>query len=86
MFAFSGSFTITAANGDTLVGAYVGHITGSLDDGSSTYVFTGTATGGSGRFAGAAGMLSGTGQANLVTLQESRTFSGTIDRVPLGQP
>ena len=29
---FSGSFTITAANGDTLVGAYAGNVTGFLDD------------------------------------------------------
>ena len=43
---FSGSFTITAANGDTLGGAYGGNITGFLDDVTSTYAFTATVTGG----------------------------------------
>jgi hypothetical protein len=75
---FSGSFTITAANGDTLSGAYAGNITGFLDDVTAVNVFTATVTGGTGRFAGATGTLSGTGQANLATFQESRTFSGTI--------
>ena len=79
---FSGSFTITAANGDTLVGSYVGSVTGFLDDDTPTYVFTATVDDGTGRFAGATGTLSGTGQANLATFQESRTFSGTISRVP----
>ena len=81
---FSGSFTITAANGDTLGGAYGGNITGFLDDVTSTYAFTATVTGGTGRFAGATGTLSGTGQGNLATFQESRTFSGTISAVRRG--
>jgi hypothetical protein len=81
---FSGSFTIAAANGDTLVGAYTGNITGFLDDVTSTYAFTATVTGGTGRFAGATGTFSGTGQANLATFQESRAFSGTISGVPRG--
>ena len=80
---FSGSFTITAANGDTLSGAYAGNITGFLDDVTAVYVFTATVTGGPGRFAGATGVLPGTGRANLATFQESRTFSGTIS-VPRG--
>jgi hypothetical protein len=75
---FSGSFTITAANGDTLSGAYAGNITGFVDDVTAANVFTATVTVGTGRFAGATGTLSGTGQANLATLQESRTFSGSI--------
>lgn len=76
--AFSGSFSITAANGATLVGAYVGNITGFLDAVTSTYVFTATVASGTGQFAGATGAFSGTGQANLATFQESRAFSGTI--------
>ena len=83
-FTFSGSFTIAAANGDTLSGDYAGHITGFLDDGTSTYAFTATVTGGTGRFAGATGTFSGTGQANLATFQESRAFSGTISGVRRG--
>jgi len=83
-FVFSGSFTITAASGDTLVGAYAGNITGFLDDVTSTYVFTATIASGTGRFAGATGTISGTGQANLATFQESREFAGTISGVPRG--
>ena len=49
-----------------------------------TYAFTATVTGGTGRFAGATGTFSGTGQANLATFQESRAFSGTISGVPRG--
>jgi hypothetical protein len=77
---FSGSFTITA-NGDTLFGGYVGSVTGFIDNDTPTYVFTATIENGTGQFAGATGTLSGTGQANLATFEESRTFSGTISRV-----
>jgi len=82
---FSGSFTITAANGDTLAGAYAGHVTGFLDEVTPMYAFTATIDGGTGRFARATGTFSGTGQGNLATLQESRTFSGTISGVARGQ-
>lgn len=81
-YTFSGSFTITAANGDTLHGAYAGDITGFLDAVTSTYAFSATITGGTGRFGDATGTFSGTGQANLATLEESRAFAGTISRVP----
>jgi hypothetical protein len=80
---FSGSFTITAANGDTLSGAYAGNLTGFLDDVTAVNAFTATVTSGTGRFAAATGTFSGTGEANLATFQESRTFSGTIS-VPRG--
>ncbi len=79
-FTFSGSFTITAANGDTLSGGYVGRVPGFIDNDTATYVFTATVDDGTGRFAGATGTLAGTGQANLATFEESRTFSGTIFR------
>jgi hypothetical protein len=84
-FTFSGSFAIVAAKGDTLVGAYAGHITGFLDNVTSTNAFTATVTGGTGRLAGASGAFSGTGQANLATFDESRAFAGTIAGVPPGQ-
>ena len=83
-FTFAGIFTITAANGDTLLGAYTGSISGSLADGTSTYGFTATVKGGTGRFDGATGTFSGTGQANLATFKESRVFSGTISAVRRG--
>ncbi len=82
---FTGSFTITAASGDTITGPYSGHVTGFLDEVSPTYLFTGVVTGGSGRFAGATGEMAGTGQANLATHTESRSFSGTLSAVPRGR-
>jgi hypothetical protein len=77
-FTFSGSFTIAAANGDTLVGTLVGTGIGVQEDGTATYTFTATITTGTGRFAGATGTFSGSGGGNLNTFDESRTFSGTI--------
>lgn len=82
---FSGSFTITAANGDTLTGAYAGHVTGFLDQVTAVSAFTATVTGGTGRFAGATGSFSGSGQANLATFAESRTFAGTISAAARGR-
>lgn len=78
---FTGSFTITAANGDTLIGSLEGNGTGVADDGTASYSFTAAITGGTGRFAGATGSFSGTGQGNLATFQESRSFSGTISGI-----
>jgi hypothetical protein len=54
-FPYSGAFTITAANGDTIVGTYAG--TASLDDDGVTILYqqTTTVTGGTGRFAHASG-------------------------------
>ncbi len=82
---FSGSFTITAASGDTLLGTLLGNATGVQEDGTATYTFTARITGGTGRFTGATGTFSGNGQGNLVTFDEARTFSGTIS-VPGNHP
>jgi hypothetical protein len=75
---FSGSFTITAANGDKLSGDFAGKNIGFLDEVTAINAFTATVTQGTGRFVGATGTVPGTAQANLATFQESRTFSGTI--------
>jgi len=77
-FTFSGSFTITAADGDKLSGDFAGKNIGFLDEVTAINAFTATVTQGTGRLAGATGTLSGTARANLTTFQESRTFSGTI--------
>jgi hypothetical protein len=75
---FSGTFTMTAANGDTIVGTLMGNGTGVLDDVTATYAYRATITGGTGRFSNAAGAFSATGQVNLITALHSQTFSGTI--------
>jgi hypothetical protein len=59
---FAGAFTITAANGDTLVGTYAGTFT--VDGGGTIhYEQTNTVTGGTGRFAGASGSFHVSGLA-----------------------
>lgn len=62
------SFTITAENGDTLVGKYSG--TAQFSPGSQTqitYYVAGPITGGSGRFAGITGSIAFFGTADLVS-------------------
>jgi hypothetical protein len=82
---FTGSLTITAANGDTLVGTLTGQVTGFLNDVTPMYAFSADITGGTGRFAGARGTISGTGQGNLGTFAEARSYSGTLSGVPRGE-
>jgi hypothetical protein len=74
---FSGTFTITAANGDTISGNYAGvvvSVVGSL----GFYEQDNVITGGTGRFAGASGAFHLSGIANLVTLEASQQISGTV--------
>jgi hypothetical protein len=56
-FPYGGRFTMTAANGDTIVGTYVGTATIAADGVTILYHQTATVTGGTGRFAGATGEL-----------------------------
>jgi hypothetical protein len=71
---FSGTATFTAANGDQL---FV-DLEGSAEDPTCTtdcaVTFTGTITGGTGRFESASGSLTGTGTVDL----DPTTFTGTI--------
>lgn len=73
--AFFGTFTITAANGDTLTATYSG--TAALD--LSGYDETATITGGTGRFTAATGQLDVSG---LITGPDtySQVMSGTMSR------
>jgi hypothetical protein len=79
---FSGTATITAANGDLL---YI-DLSGTGVPISPT-VFSinlqGTITGGTGRFEGAAGELSGTGTVDLAALEVSATLEGDINKPDL---
>lgn len=74
----NGSFTITAANGDTIYGTYSGQAEATDRPGVIRYVATGPITGGTGRFEGATGTLTFDGVADLTTLVLSETVTGTI--------
>ena len=78
----NGSFTITAANGDTVRGSYAGQaaaVQGSPCD--ITYDVQGPVTGGTGRFQGATGHLRWKGFANLCAGTLGDEISGTISSV-----
>jgi len=77
---FAGSATLTAANGDTLLGSYVGRVFGTTDPNVITYEEELEVSGGTGRFAGATGTLQVTGVANLATLEYTQTLIGTVAR------
>ncbi len=74
---FSGSFTITAANGDTISGTYTGAVVAEVGD-LGFYEQDNVITGGTGHFAGATEGFHLSGIANLATLQSSQELSGTI--------
>jgi hypothetical protein len=80
---FSGTATFEAANGDqlfVLLGA-------SADDPTCTTIcdvtFTGTITGGTGRFEGAEGALAGTGTVDLNASTIEAALTGTINKDPM---
>ena len=74
----NGSFTITAANGDTIHGTYAGQAQLGDRPGVIRYLVTGPIAGGTGRFEGATGTLTFDGVADLATLVLSETITGTI--------
>lgn len=74
---FSGAFTMTAANGDTIAGSYAGVITSVVGD-LGFYEQDNVITGGTGRFGGASGQFHLSGIANLATLESSQRISGTV--------
>jgi hypothetical protein len=77
--SYAGEFTLTAANGDTIVGTYEGTV--ALDAaGNAFYEQTNTITGGSGRFADASGSfhVGGIGYASGADAQQA---NGTISTV-----
>jgi hypothetical protein len=77
---FSGTATFTAASGDQL---FV-DLEGSAEDPTCTtncaVTFTGTITGGTGRFEGAEGTLTGTGTVNI----DLPTLTGTVEAALTG--
>ena len=75
-----GSFTLTAANGDTLYGTYTGQASPTGDPNVIAFDDPGLITGGSGRFAAATGRLNQNGIANLATGEYAATLTGSISR------
>jgi hypothetical protein len=75
--AFSGTFTMTAANGDTISGSYAGVVASVVGD-LGFYEQDNVITGGSGRFEGASGAFHLSGIANLATLESSQRITGTV--------
>jgi hypothetical protein len=75
-----GTFTLTAANGDKVFGTYSGQALPTNDPNVVTYQDPGVITGGTGRFAGAGGVMTTTGLANLATGEYSGTITGRVSR------
>lgn len=73
-----GSFTMTAANGDTLFGTYGGQAMPTGSPNVVTFDDPGVITGGTGRFAGARGIANTAGVANLATGEYTSTISGSV--------
>ena len=72
----NGTFTLTAANGDTVYGTYAGQ---ALPSGANVlYDDPGVITGGTGRFAGASGVVTQSGLANLATGEYEGTLTGSV--------
>jgi len=76
--SFAGIHTFTAANGDRLFGSYAGQVTPTDDPDVASYQEQLLITGGTGRFAGATGVLEANGLANLATGAYSQTLSGSL--------
>jgi hypothetical protein len=74
---FTGSFTIRAANGDTIVGTYEGNVP-SINFPVAVYEQDAEITGGTGRFSGADGEFHVSGLANLATGGYSQALAGTV--------
>ena len=79
-----GTFTLTAANGDTVFGTYSGQASPTEDPSVVAYEDPGVITGGTGRFAGAGGTMTTSGLANLATGEYSGTVTGSMSQPTSG--
>lgn len=77
MTVSDGTFTMTAANGDTVSGTY----SGTIQPGLTGYLVCGPITGGTGRFAGATGTIVFDGTFDPLTFTGSDVISGSISSV-----
>ena len=73
----SGTFTMTAANGDRIVGTSLG--VGTIEGGIANITETYTITGGSGRFSGASGTIVITRVLDETTHLSAALMKGAID-------
>ena len=76
----SGTFTLTAANGDKVFGTYGGRALPTDNPSVVAYQDPGVITGGTGRFAGAGGILTTSGLADLATGEYTGTMVGSVAR------
>ena len=79
-----GTFTLTAANGDKVFGTHSGQALPTDDPNVVHYEDPGVITGGTGRFAGAGGILTTRGLANLATGDYTGTITGSVSRPTSG--
>ena len=75
-----GSFTLTAADGSTVFGTYDGQAAPSGSPSVLAFEDPGVITGGTGRFAGAAGTVTQSGLANLATGEYEGVLTGALAR------
>jgi hypothetical protein len=80
----SGTFTLTAANGDKVFGTFNGQARPTDDPTVVRYDDPGVITGGTGRFAHAGGSLTTSGLANLATGEYTGTITGSVSRPTSG--
>jgi hypothetical protein len=78
--SYTGSFHWIAANGDSVSGPFFGQLTPTATPGLFDNVETAIITGGTGRFNGASGTFTLTGQVNFATLSFVLPFQGTISK------
>lgn len=76
-----GTYTLTAANGDTVYGSYEGQAAPTADPAVITYRVSGPILGGTGRFEGATGFIVWEGFANLATGELGDVITGWITNV-----
>ena len=79
--SYSGSFHWIAANGDSISGPFFGQLIPTQTPGVFDNTETAIVTGGTGRFAGATGMFTLSGEVNFVTLSFVLPFQGTISSI-----
>lgn len=78
--SYTGTFHWIAANGDSVSGPFFGQLTPTGTPGLFDNNETAIITGGTGRFVGASGTFTLTGQVNFATLSFVLPFRGTISK------